>query len=148
MPADRLDHLIRREHRAPLGFDRVDVGANPSANLGQQMTEAAEDRHQDLVARNDERGQARLDAGPRCPVDKERPIVLGAEDLAVERHDLIHVFGELRVELTQHGRRHGPQHARIHVDRPRPHEQPGLRVEITEQVVIIRHGYPYFSGAG
>jgi hypothetical protein len=101
----RLDRL-RREDVAPLRLDRHHFGAATLRDLDQEMPEAAEDRHQDLVTGGQERDQHRLDPRARRAVDQEGPPVLGLEDLPVEDHDLVHVLGELRVELPQELRRH------------------------------------------
>jgi hypothetical protein len=61
-------------------------------------------------------------------------MVAGAEYLPVERHDLVHVAHELRVELTLQGDRHGSQHARMDVDGSRPHQQTRLGIELAEQL--------------
>ena len=61
-------------------------------------------------------------------------MVAGAEYLPVERHDLVHVAHELRVELALQGDRHGPQHARIDVDGSRPHQQTRLGIELGKQL--------------
>ena len=53
---------------------------------------------------------------------------------AVERHHLVHVGGELRVELALQGDRHRPQHARIDVDRSRPHQQARLGIELGKKL--------------
>ena len=59
---------------------------------------------------------------------------VGLEHAAVERHHLVHVAGELRVELALQRHRHGPQHARIDVDGPGPHQQAGLGIELGEEL--------------
>ena len=63
-------------------------------------------------------------------VDQQCPMVGGAEYAAVERHDLVHVAGELRIELALQGNRHRSQHARINIDRARPHQQARLGIEL------------------
>ena len=50
------------------------------------------------------------------------------EDLAVQRHRLVHVPGHHRVVLADQRRGQGAQHARVGVDRPGTHEQAGGRV--------------------
>jgi hypothetical protein len=104
--------------------------------------------HQDLIAGGDQGGQAGLDAGPRRAVDEQGPVVGGAKDPAVEGHDLVHVAGELGVELAQHGGREGAQHPGVDVHRAGAHEQPGFGVEVVEhggRGVVVGHGV---SGVG
>ena len=115
-------------------LDRSDIGSEPSPDLHLEVTEASEDRHQQLVARRQRGRQACFDAGPRRAVDQQCPLVRGAEHGAVERHHLVHVGGELRVELALQGDRHRPQHARIDVDRSRPHQQARLGIELGKKL--------------
>ena len=77
-----------------------------AGDLAQQVAEAAEHRHQHAVAGLDQRDQDRLDAGARRAVDQERPAVAGLEQPAQQRHGLVHVAGELRVELPEQRHRH------------------------------------------
>ena len=68
------------------GLKAVGVEAQDAAaalrDLGEQVAEAAEDRHQHLVAGRDQRHENGLDAGARGAVDHQRPLVRGAEDRA------------------------------------------------------------------
>jgi len=65
---DRVLDLVRREHRAPFASDGGDVAAAALRDLGEQMAEAAEDRHQHLVARRNQRHEDGLDADTRGAV--------------------------------------------------------------------------------
>src|SRR5712691_963778 len=71
---------------------------------------------------------------PPHAVDQQCPRVLGSEHAAVERHHLVHIGGELGVELALQGDRHRPQHPRIDVDRPRPHQQAWLGIELGKKL--------------
>ncbi len=98
------------------------------------MAESAEYGNQHAIARLDGRDQHRFDRRPGGAVDQKRPGIFGFEDPAIKRHGLVHIARELRVELAEQGRRHGPEHARIGVDRPRPHQQAGPWVDLAEEV--------------
>ena len=99
----------RLEHAAPLRLDRRHLGAEAAPDLDLEVAEAPEDRHQQLVAGRQRGHQARLHAGPGGAVDQQGPMVRGAEHLAIERHRLMDIGGELRVELALQRHRHGPQ---------------------------------------
>ena len=129
---DRCFYLRRVEHRAPFGLDGDDLGTGPPRDFGEEMPEATEDQHQHLVTGRDQGRERRLDASPRGAVYDERPLVRRAEHLPVERHGLVHVLRELRVELALQRHRHGAQHTRIDVDGPRPHQQARLRIKFGE----------------
>ncbi len=131
---DRGFDLVGRKDTAPFRLDRSDIGSEPSPDLHLEVTEASEDRHQQSVARSKRRCQACFDAGSRRAVDEQCPLVLGSEHAAVERHHLVHVGGELGVELALQGDRHRPQHPRIDVDRPRPHQQARLGIKLGKKL--------------
>ena len=61
-------------------------------------------------------------------------LFVGPEYAAVQRHDLVHVGGELRIELALQRHRHRPQHAGIDVHRPGPHQQARLGIELAEEL--------------
>jgi hypothetical protein len=98
------------------------------------VTEASEDRYQQSVARRQRGCQAGFDAGPGGAVDQQCPLVLSSEHAAIERHHLVHVGGELGVELALQGDRHRAEHPRIDVDRPWPHQQARLRIKLGEKL--------------
>ncbi len=133
MLPDRALDLVGREHRAPFALDGGDLAAAARGDLGEQMAEAAEDRHQHLVAGRDQRDQNRFDAGARGAVDQQRPFVLGTIDLPQQLHRVVHIGGERRIELAEHRHRHGAQHARIDPDRAGAHQQAGRRIEFGER---------------
>ena len=132
--------LARVEDPAPFRLDRDDVGAEAPSDFHLEVAETSEHRHQQRVARRKRGSEARLDAGARRAVDQQRPPVVGPEDAAVQRHHLIHVAGELRIELTLQRHRHRPQHPRIDIDRPRPHQQAGLGIKLGEEFRRRRRG--------
>ena len=130
--ADLLDRgldLFGSEDRSPLRFEGRDLRATTGGDLDQQVAEAAEDRHEDLVAGLDQRHQRGFDCGTGGAIDQHGPAVLRLEHAAVERRSLGHEVAELRVELAEELGRHSPQHARVGVDRAGPHQQPGQGVE-------------------
>lgn len=133
---DRLDHLLRLEYLAPGLFDRIDLRPEPLRQLGEQIAEAPEDRHEHAVARLDQPGQHRLQAGARRAVDRIRPAIVRAEQLPQHLHRLVHDGGELRIELPQNRMAHRPQHARVGFHRPRRHDRPRRR----RQVGVSFHG--------
>ena len=133
---DRLRDLIQRHHRAPGRVDGFHPRADAAKDFRQQQSEAAEIDHQHGIARHHQRHQRRLDPGTRRAIDQESPAVLGAEDGAVQRHHLVHVFRHFRIELAQQVRRHGAQHARMGIDRAGAHQQPLRRIDLPEQ---LRH---------
>ena len=122
------------EHGAPRGLHGAQLGAAAGGDLAEQVSEAAEDRHQYTVAGLDQGDQHGLDAGSGGAVDQERPAVGGLVEPAQQRHGLVHIGRELGVELAEQRHRHGAQHARIGVDRPRPQQQARARVEVAEKV--------------
>ena len=67
--------LLGREHLAPRHLDGVHLGAAALGDLGEQVPEPAEDRHQHPVAGLEQRHQRRLDAGARGAVDEQRLLV-------------------------------------------------------------------------
>ena len=126
--------LLGREHAAPGGLDGRDVGTGAPRDLGLEVAEAAEDGDQHLVARRQDRVHAGLDAGARGAVDHQRPVVGGTEHSTVKCHHLVHVFGELRIELALDRHRHGAQHARVEVDGTGAHQQAWLGLELAENL--------------
>ena len=140
--------LAGLEHRAPLGIDGDDVGADTLADLDQQMAEPAEHQHQQFVAGHDQRNETGLDAGARRAIDQERPLVGGTEHAAVELHGLVHVAGELRIELALQRHRHRAQHARIDVDRAGAHQQARLGIKLGEVLGPRDRHDGWFPGSG
>ena len=65
--------------------------------------------------------------------------LLRLEQGAQQRHGLVHVGRELGVELTLQRHRHGAQHARVDVDRSRPHQQPRAGVQLIEGLAAWRY---------
>ena len=108
-PVRRFGDALERHHLAPFGIDGFDLAADPLDDLGQQQAEAARADHQDGRTRLDQGDQRRLDPGARGAVDQEGPAVFGHEDPAIERHGLVHIGGEFRIELPEQIRRHGAQ---------------------------------------
>jgi hypothetical protein len=96
------------------------------------VTKPTEDGHQHPVTRLDQRHQQRLDAGPRGAIDQQGALG-GLEHLLEQRRRFVHVGGELWVELTEHRHRHGPQHARIDIDRAGSHQQARAGAQFGEQ---------------
>ena len=127
--------LLRVEHRAPLGLDGDDLGPAAVRDLAQQVPEPPEDRHQHPVARLQHGDQNRLDAGAGGAIDQQRPAVGGAEHLPVERHHLVHVLGETRIELPEQRQRHCLQHARVDIHRAGTHQAARRRVQGFERLV-------------
>ncbi len=129
---NRLLDLVRSEYLAPGRLDGMHLRPTAASNFAQQVAETTKDRHQHFIARPYGGEQNRLDAGARGAVDQQRPAVFGAEYAAIERHHLVHVVGHRRIVLADQLGRHGAQHARIGVDRPRPHQQALRRVDLCE----------------
>ena len=127
---DRILNLIRRKDLTPRHLDGVHLCPAATRDLAQQMTKPAEHRHQHLVTGTDRRQQNRFDPGARGAVDQHRPAIFGAKHAAVQRHDFIHVVGHRRIVLANQLARHGAQHARVGIDRPRPHQQALRRVNL------------------
>ena len=145
MAHDRGLDFAGVEDPAPFGLDRDDVGTQAPPDFHLEVAETSEHRHQQCVARSKSRGEARFDAGARCGVDEQCPPVVGFEYAAIQRHDLIHVAGELRIELTLQRHRHRPQHPRIDIHRARPHQQAGLGIKLAEQLGRRNAGAARFS---
>ena len=101
--ADGGGDPARLEHRPPLRLDGAHIRPAALRDLAEEMTEAPEDRDQHPVPGGEQGDHGRLDSGPGGPVHEERPAVVGAKDLAVQRHHLVHVRGERRVELPRRG---------------------------------------------
>ena len=72
------------------------------------------------------------------PMVDDMDMVRRLEDAAIELRDLLHVLAELRIELPEELRAHRPQHARVGVDRSRPHEEPRRGVDVAHCILI--HG--------
>ena len=97
----RGGHPAGLEYGSPLDFDGAHVGPAALRDLAEQVAETPEDRDEHPVARGEQGDHGRLDPGPGGPVHEERPPVVGAKHLPVERHHLVHVLGERRVELAE-----------------------------------------------
>ena len=117
----RLDGL-GRENRAPLAFDHAHIGADASRDFCFQLAEAAETGHQYALPAFHQRAHHRFDGRARGTVDDESPFVACFKHATVQRHRLLHVTAELRVELPQQLGRHGSKHARIGIDGAGAHE--------------------------
>ena len=127
---DRRLDLLRPEHRAPVRFDDFDLGAAAFGDFHLQPAEAAVDADQHRVAGFDEGDHRRLDPRPRGAVDQQGPGIGGLEHMAPQRHGFRHQGAEPGIELADQRCRHGPQHAGVRVDGPRPHEQAAGRIEV------------------
>lgn len=127
---DGILHLIRGKHLTPWHLDGMHFRPAAAGDFAQQMAEAAKHRHQHFIARANGRHQNRLNARAGGAVHQHRPAVFGAEHPAIERHYFVHVVGHRRVVLTNQLARHGAQHARIGIDRPRPHQQTRRRIKL------------------
>ena len=134
-PDDRLFDDRRREHLPPVGLDRVHLGERAFGDLGEQVPEPAEHRHEHAVARAHERDDRRFDARTARAVDQHRRLVAGVPDAPVELLRLSHRGGHERVVLADERGRHRPQHARVRRDRARAHEQPCGRIDRTGEGV-------------
>ena len=104
--------------------------AAAAGNFAQQVTKAAKDRHQHLIARANGGDQNGFNPRAGGAVHQHRPAVFGAEHAAIERHHLVHVVCHGRIVLADQLARHGAQHARVGVDRARPHQQALGRVDL------------------
>ena len=135
MPLHRVLDLLRVEHGAPSGLDGDDVGAAAVGDLAQQMAEPPEDRDEHPVTGDEHGRQDRLDARAGGPVDQEGPPVGGAEHFPVERHHLVHVPGEVRVELPEQRQRHRLKDAGIDLHRAGAHQPARRGVQWLECVV-------------
>ena len=123
-------NLVRREHLAPRHLNGMHLRAAAAGNFAQQMTKAAKDRHQHLISRANGGDQDGFNSRAGGAVHQHRPAVLGAEHPAIERHHLVHVVGHGRIVLANQLARHGAQHARVGVDRARPHQQALGRIDL------------------
>jgi len=121
---------IQFDDLAPGRADGFDPGPDPRQDLAQQQAEAAEVHHQHRLSRRHQRHQRRLDPGPGGAIDQEGLLILRAEDRPIQRHDLVHVRGHLRIELAQQVGGHGAQHARMGIDRARAHQQALRRIDL------------------
>ena len=110
----------RGEHLPPRHLDRVHLGERALGDLGEQVAEPPEDRHEHAVARADERDDRRLDArarrcrrraaSPRCGCPRPRGRAPASRSCR----------GHGRVVLADERRRHRAQHPRVRVDGPGP----------------------------
>lgn len=99
------------------------LGTAALGDLAQQMTEAAEDRHQHTLPWLDQRDQHRLDTGTRGAIDQQGGIIGGLEDAAIELHRLVHVVRHRRVVLADQGSGKRSQYTRVRIDRTGAHQQ-------------------------
>ena len=127
---NRILHLVRGKHLAPRHLDGMHLCTAAAGNFAQQVAKAAKDRHQHLIARSNGGNQNGFNSRAGGAVHQHRPAVFGAEYAAIERHHLVHVVGHGRIVLADQLARHGAQHARVGVDRARPHQQALRRVDL------------------
>ena len=129
-------HLVRGEHLAPRHLDGMHLRPTAAGNFAQQVTKAAKDRNQHFIPRTNGGNQYRFNPRPGGTVDQHRPAIFSAEYAAIERHHLVHVVGHGRIVLANQLARHSAQHARVGVDRPRPHQQTLRRVNLRKMCNI------------
>ena len=114
-PLQRLIDLLGIDRLPPLRGDLGDQRAVTSGQVDEQIAKSAAVGHQDAVTRLHQRGDAGFHPGAAGAGDGKRTRVPRAEHLPPQLHHIRHNCRKRRIELSQDGRGHGPQHPWIRI---------------------------------